>query len=152
MKTDKEIEEAVKVSSSYAQVLKRLGIKIAGGNYKILKRRIQEAGFDISHFTGKGHLKGKTHNWATRTPLSEILKEGTHYQSYGLKKRLLREGKIENKCVDCGLTDTYNGKPLSLHLDHVNGDNTDNRIENLRMLCPNCHSQTDTYAGKNKGR
>jgi len=152
MKTDEEIKEAVKASYSYAQVLKHLGIKIAGGNYKILKRRIQEAGIDISHFTGKGHLKGKTHNWATRTPLSEILKEGTHYQSYGLKKRLLREKKIEYKCAECPLTDTYNGKPLNLHLDHINGDNTDNRLENLRMLCPNCHSQTDTYAGKNKGK
>ena len=66
-----------------------------------------------------------------------------------LKERLVKEKYLEYKCAECGITE-WNGKPLSLHLDHINGINNDHRIENLRFLCPNCHSQTNTYAGKNK--
>jgi 5-methylcytosine-specific restriction endonuclease McrA len=145
------LKEIVERSYSIAQVLKELGLKPIGGNYRILKRKLKEQDISTSHFTGMAHNKGKT--WSRpKVPTAEILKEGSNFQTFKLKNRLLKEKLIENKCVDCGLTDTYNGKPLSLHLDHINGDNTDNRIENLRMLCPNCHSQTDTYAGKNKGK
>ena len=66
-----------------------------------------------------------------------------------LKERLVKEGILEYKCAECGIS-KWNNKPLSLHLDHINGINNDHRIENLRFLCPNCHSQTDTYAGKNR--
>ena len=67
-----------------------------------------------------------------------------------MKARLIKEGYIEYKCAICGIKD-WLGQPLSLQLDHINGINDDHRLENLRLLCPNCHSQTDTYAGKNKG-
>ena len=70
-------------------------------------------------------------------------------QSYKIKLRLIEEGYLTNKCVECGLTDTYNGKPIKLQLDHINGISTDHRLENLRIVCPNCHSQTNSYAGKN---
>jgi 5-methylcytosine-specific restriction endonuclease McrA len=150
MKTDQEVIEAINSSQSYRQALIKLGLKPIGGNYRILQRRIKEIKLDTGHFTGQGHLKGKTHNWATRTPLTEILVEGSNYQSYGLKNRLLKEKIIENKCSECGLLDEWNGKKINHHLDHINGINTDNRLENLRLLCPNCHSQTDTYTGKNK--
>ena len=71
------------------------------------------------------------------------------FQTYKLKQRLLKERIIENKCIECGITE-WNGKIINMHLDHINGINNDHRLENLRMLCPNCHSQTDTYCGKNK--
>jgi 5-methylcytosine-specific restriction endonuclease McrA len=150
MKTDDEVRQAIQDSTSVRQALMKLDLKPIGGNYRIIKRRIKQLGLDTSHHTGKGHLKGKTHNWATRTPLDEILKENSNYQSYGLKKRLLSEGRLTNECAECKLGSAWNGKVINHHLDHINGDNTDNRIENLRLLCPNCHSQTDTYAGKNK--
>jgi Zn finger protein HypA/HybF involved in hydrogenase expression len=150
MKTKEEIEIAVSDSLSYAQTLSKLGLKPMGGNYRILKRKIAEYQINTKHFTGMGHLKGKTHNWSKKIPLDEILKEGTTYQSFKLKNRLLKEKILENKCSECGLDDEWRGKKINHHLDHINGINTDNRLENLRLLCPNCHSQTDTYTGKNK--
>jgi len=150
MKTKEEIQEAVKESRSYAQALAKMGLKPKGGNYRILQRKLKEFGIDVSHFTGQGHLKGKSHNWSKKIPLDEILKEGTIYQSFKLKNRLLKEKFLENKCSECGLDDEWRGKKINHHLDHINGINTDNRLENLRLLCPNCHSQTDTYTGKNK--
>lgn len=150
MSEKEKLEEAVKNSFSFAQVLKKIGLAPKGGNYRILQRKIKEFGLDISHFTGKAHLKGKTHNWSKQFPLENILVENSNYQSYKLKNRLIKQDLIVNKCSECGLQDTWNGKKINLHLDHINGNNTDNRLENLRMLCPNCHSQTDTYTGKNK--
>ncbi len=68
-----------------------------------------------------------------------------------LKNRLLKEDLLKNICTSCGLGDVWNKKRLVLHLDHINGNNKDNRLENLRMLCPNCHSQTNTYCGNKRG-
>jgi 5-methylcytosine-specific restriction endonuclease McrA len=121
-----------------------------GGKYRILKRRIAEHGINTTHFTGRGHLKNKTHDWSKKTPLEDILKEGTNFQSYKLKNRLLKEKLIKNECSECGLGGEWNGKKINHHLDHINGKNSDNRLENLRILCPNCHSQTETYTGRNK--
>lgn len=83
-------------------------------------------------------------------PLQEIL-DGKHpqYQTFKLNKRLLKEKILENKCSVCQI-DSWNNLPISLHLDHINGESSDHRLENLRLLCPNCHSQTETYCGKNK--
>ena len=145
-----KLEEVVKSSFSFAQVLKKIGLTPIGGNYRILQRKIKQFNLDISHFTGQGHLKGKSHNWSKTQPLKDILVENSTYQTCKLKKRLIKENLITNKCSECGLQDTWNGKKIVLQLDHINGNNSDNRLENLRILCPNCHSQTDTYAGKNK--
>lgn len=82
--------------------------------------------------------------------LSDIL-EGKHptYQTFKLKNRLIKENVLEDKCSICGI-DEWQGKKISLQLDHIDGDNHNHRLENLRLICPNCHSQTDTYCGKNK--
>ena len=88
----------------------------------------------------------------TKIPLEEILRgEHPYYQTGKLKRQLIQQGTIPYVCAECSLTE-WNSKPLSLHLDHINGDSSDHRLLNLRFLCPNCHSQTDTYCGKNKGR
>ena len=85
-----------------------------------------------------------------KVPTNEIL-DGLHpqYQTLKLKKRLIREGIKENKCEICGITE-WNELPISMQLDHIDGNSRNHRLNNLRMLCPNCHSQTDTYCGKNK--
>mgnify|MGYP000129391452 CR=1 FL=1 len=146
--TDNQFIDAVRLSTSYRQVLSKLGLKEAGGNYSVLKKRIQELGLDTSHMKGQSHLKGKTHEY-NKKPIDYYLKENSHIQSFKLKNRLLDEGLKKHKCEICGITE-WMGKPAPIELDHINGKNTDNRIENLRILCPNCHAQTDTYRGKNK--
>ena len=86
----------------------------------------------------------------TKIPTDEII-EGKHpyYQTLKLKKRLIKEGLKENKCDICGIT-KWNNKELSMQLDHIDGDSHNHKFDNLRMVCPNCHSQTHTYCGKNK--
>jgi len=148
--TDEQLIYAVKTSESYRQVLFKLGLKEAGGNYGILKQTIKNMGLDTSHMTGQGHMRGKTNN-RIKKPIESLLVNDREfsYQSYKLKNRLLSEGLKEHKCECCGITE-WNGKPAPIELDHINGNKYDNRLENLRILCPNCHAQTNTYRGKNK--
>jgi hypothetical protein len=90
---------------------------------------------------------GKSHNWSSPTPLEEILVENKLYSSTKLKKRLFNKNLLENKCYECGIN-SWHGKPISLHLEYKNGNHLDNRVENLTILCPNCHSQTVTFCRK----
>ena len=145
--SDEEFKVIVKESQSYSECLRKLGLKTRGGSSTdTLKRRIQELNCSIEHFNPY------TSFVANKMPLHDILIENSTYaNTASLKKRLLNEKVLEYKCAICGISD-WQGQPLSLQLDHVNGVNTDNRIENLRLLCPNCHSQTNTYAGLNKGK
>ena len=147
--TEKEFIDAVNSSTSIRQVLNKLGLKEAGGNYNHTKTRIKNLGLDISHFTGQGWNKGK--KLGPKRTLDELLVSDRKYpyQSHKLKSRLLSEGIKQHKCENCGITE-WNGKPTPLELDHINGLNYDNRLENLRIICPNCHAQTETYRGKNK--
>lgn len=96
--------------------------------------------------------KGRTfENRKGATPLKEIIYEGLHpdYRTFRLRQRLVRAGILKNICDECGITDEWNGKPITLELDHIDGDNRNHHIENLRILCPNCHSQTPTFRGRN---
>lgn len=147
--TNDEFIEAVRDSYSVSQVLIKLKLKPTGGNYKVFHKRVKDLKLDVSHFTGQGHLKGKIHNYIPKRKIEDILVENSDYQSHKLRIRLLEEGYKEHKCEFCGLEE-WMGQKISLELDHINGVNTDNRIENLRLLCPNCHSLTPTYRGKNK--
>ena len=149
--TKEEFEEAVETSYSIRQVLKKLDLVPAGGNYKEFHKKVSMWDVDISHFTGQSSNKGKSH-YRPRRDLSEVLVENSNYSKTStLRKRLIKEGYLKNKCSGCGI-DSWLGEHLTLQLDHINGTNNDNRIENLRILCPNCHAQTPTYCGKNKIR
>jgi hypothetical protein len=130
-----------------------LGLSPTGANYKGVQANFSRLGLDTSHFTGQGHLKNKHHSWTPSRPLADILIENSTYLgTTHLKARLLREGLLANCCAECGSPPLWRGRPLVLILDHKNGNRSDNRIENLRLLCPNCNSQQATFAGKNRGR
>ena len=148
--SDEDFTAAVKESISIAQVLKKLGQAPHGGSYKTFNLRAKKLGIDISHFLGEGHLKGKTHNWSPKISLTDLLVANSDRALYTYhKQRIIDEGLLKNECSKCGLKDEWQGEPIVLHLDHINGDHFDHRIENLRLLCPNCHSQTPTYCSKN---
>jgi len=150
--TDEELKQAVAKSLSLADVMRKLGLVPAGGNYRTIKKGISKLKLCTSHFTGQGHLRGKTHGWAKKIPLSEILVENSTYtNSSRLKDRLIQAGILERVCYSCRMT-TWLGKPMPLELEHKNGNPLDHRLENLSLLCPNCHSFTSTYRGGNQKR
>lgn len=150
--TDKQLIKAVKNNISIRSTLHYLNLCETGSAYRNIQRRIKNLNIDISHFLGRGYLRGKNHTWAPKQPLIEILVKNSSYSNIArLKIRLLKEKLLINQCYECKLKPLWNNKILVLQLDHVNGINNDHRIENLRLLCPNCHSQTDTFAGKNIG-
>ena len=144
--SDEEFKKIVQSSNTYSDCLRALGLGTNGGSSTdILKRRIKELNCSTEHFNQKNKQ-----SYQSKYSLDEILIENSPYANISsLKRRLINENRLEYKCAICGLT-TWLNKPISLQLDHINGINNDHRITNLRFLCPNCHSQTDTFAGKNK--
>lgn len=142
--TNEDLVSAIKTADSKADVLRILGVSKSGAAYKRLDKEIENLNLDISHFYSKSYLRG------VPTPLEAILVEKSSYtNSNRLRQRLIESGILKNECVACGITEWMN-EPISLQLDHINGNNTDNRIENLRILCPNCHSQTETWGNKTR--
>ena len=144
----KELQQLVLESSTYSELMRKLGYTAnRGSSGQSLKKYLIENNISTEHFVGKAHGTSKTEKYS----LEEILVKDTPYSNMSkLKDRVLKAGLLPLKCSICGLTEWLN-KPIVLQLDHINGDNRDNRIENLRLLCPNCHSQTETFCGKNKG-
>jgi hypothetical protein len=145
---DKLIVKYISESATIAEVLRKLNLDPRGRNYEIVNGIIKKYKLDSSHFLGKSHRKNtkqKSVSW------EEILVENSGViLNAKRKKRLIKEGYLHHKCYNenCGIN-SWLGKDLSLQLDHINGDHFDHRIENLRLLCPNCHSQTETFAGRN---
>lgn len=148
--TDQQLREAVRVSYSYRSTLIKLGLVPAGGNYDQLQKRIHLLQLDINHFTGKRWNKGASYHTRSRLPLEDLLKNGSTVQSYKLKKRLYEENLKQPRCELCGWGEEAPDGRIPVELDHVNGNRFDNRLENLRILCPNCHSLQPTHRGKNK--
>lgn len=130
-------------------IVEKLGFSRNSGGMAIkVKERIKNLGLDINELEGRNAYS----SGQARYSLDEILVEDSFYGNIPyLKKRLVKEGRLEYKCAECGNTGVWNGKPLVLELEHKNGKNRDHRIENLCLLCPNCHSQTKTYCGGNIG-
>jgi HNH endonuclease len=148
--TDEQLKTAIAKSQSYRSVLIELGLIPAGGNYVQVKIRAQELGYSTDHFTGKLWNKGRTYHTKVRPDLETLLIEDIAIQSYKLKQRLYESGLKQAKCEICGWAEQSPDGRIPVELDHINGNNRDNRIENLRILCPNCHSLQPTHRGRNK--
>lgn len=143
----KLLKEAISKSSTKGEVLEHMGLRPVGGNFKTLKFYADKFGLELPCFDYGEHLS----NYRQKIPDEIVFVENSKYcNRQNLKNRLINNGILKNKCSKCPITDTWNGLPIVLQLDHINGIGNDNRIENLRLLCPNCHSQTETFCGKNK--
>ncbi|MCK1817347.1 HNH endonuclease [Streptomyces sp. XM4011] len=140
---------AVAASQNMGEVLDRLGVPRVGGRHTHLSRRIRELGIDTSHFTGQA----RGGSAATRRTGPAILVRqdpgARRVPGARLRRAMLRAG-IEDRCSGCGIPPAWRGQPLPLEVDHRDGDRNNNRPENLRLLCPNCHAATDTYRGRGK--
>lgn len=157
-----EFINAVESSYSIKEVFSKIGIKLTGANYKGFYLRISQLALSIDHFMGQNWMANpikkpiktavlKALHQKNSQNLQNILIENSAYTNTSyLKKRLISEKFLIDKCYQCDCVPIWNNKPLNLQLDHINGNNLDNRLENLRILCPNCHSQTSTFCRKRK--
>ena len=140
------IKKAIAENISIAGVIKSLNISISGGNYLLVKKWIKTYKLDNSHFTSRaGHKQPAKYLLEDK---DKVLTDNSWHSTSLIKSFIKRYKLLEEKC-ECGLTNSWKGKPLVLRLDHINGKRNDHRLENLRFICPNCDSQSDTYCGRN---
>lgn len=145
--TPEKLSKICENSYSYRQCLKAMKLKPSGGNYATLQRKIIEYNIDISHFTLQGWNKGK--KIGPKRPIEDYLSNQRYITSWKLKKRLLSEKIFNHQCDKC-LRCLWLKKPIPLELHHIDGDHSNNSLNNLSLLCPNCHALTDNYRAKNK--
>ena len=146
--TREVLEEAIKSSKSWSEVCRKIGVKPATGSQSYVRKCADLLEINATHFLGQAWSRGKTF---FKRPVEEYLTiNGTFIGSDALKKRLIKEGFKHNKCENCKLSLWFD-KPIPIELHHINGDRNDNRLENLQILCRNCHDVTDNYAGKKLG-
>lgn len=142
--TKEQLIIAVKNSLSYREVLGKLKVLQSGGNYTTIRKYVKKLNLDISHFKGKAHAKG-----TTKRPLRDYTSNNFPIQSFRLKNRLLKDDVKQHKCENCGRK-TWLGKPIPIELHHKDGNPENNALNNLQILCSNCHSLTTNFCRKNK--
>lgn len=152
---DKEqLEQLCQDSYSYAEVLRKMGYKPGGNQQHRLKLKIKEFNIDVSHFTGERwqwspNQKDNIQS-IEKYILDEIFIKNSPASRKVINGYIKRHNLLKYECANCGCNGQWQGGEISLELDHIDGDNTNNELSNLRYLCPNCHALTETYRGKNK--
>jgi hypothetical protein len=144
--SEEEARTAIAASSSWAESLRRLGLCTTGGAWRVLKKHAQAWEISTDHFDPDGARIRNLRR--TQKPLDEVLVEGSTYPRKDIKRRLLAEGLKQARCELCGQDEVWQGKPMAMILDHINGVRDDNRLENLRIVCPNCAATLDTHCGR----
>ncbi len=144
-----QLLEAVQKSKSIAQTMRILNLKPSGSHYTRFHNKIKERNIDISHFTSPVN-RIANNKFSKECVINKWLIRGSKVKSWSLKQKLFEFGFRVNECCLCGNNGMWNNKSLVLHLDHIDGDKRNNTLINLRILCPNCHSQTETFGVKNK--
>ena len=147
--SDEELTRLVARSTNLSEVIRALGHEPNGGFHRWMTARLRAIQADTSHVTGQGWSRGRRFDGKRARTLDEALVVGSMMRSGEVRRRLIDAGLKETRCEHCGLAE-WRGQPMSLQLDHINGDHTDNRLENLRILCGNCHSQTETWCGRGR--
>jgi transposase-like protein len=146
--TEEEARAAIAASLSYSEALRRLGLRAAGGNHTTLKKYIAQWQISTEHFDPHATQRVRFANSTRRQPIEQILVQHSTYSRGHLKERLYREGLKTRVCELCGQDEEWRGGHMSLILDHINGVGDDNRLENLRIVCPNCAATFDTHCGR----
>lgn len=151
--TEDWLKELCEDSYSYAEVLRKAGRKQGGGTQATLRKKIEEFGIDISHFTGQrwqdSPNQADNHENREKYFLEEVFVKDSPVTQKVLRGYVKRHNLIPYKCQNCGCDGHWQNGIIALEIDHIDGDNTNNEMSNLRYLCPNCHALTDTYRGKN---
>lgn len=144
---EEEAREAVARSRSYSEALRYLGVRVAGGNHAVFRRYVDEVWIiPTGHFDADASVRRSPGRLPI--PLSEVLVRGSSYSRGKLKQRLFEHGHKQRRCEMCGQGEKWRGRWMSLILDHINGVPDDNRLENLRIVCPNCAATLDTHCGR----
>ena len=145
--TTEDIIQAVAENKSVAGVLRQLGLRPVGGNYKTVKRYIQSLGLNTSHFTGQGWNVGLAFRPKPTLKDADIFVQNSNYRcSWRLREHYKKSTGI-SYCENCGLRE-WQGMPIPLEIHHIDGNNTNNLMSNLQLLCPNCHALTSNYRGR----
>lgn len=138
---------SIQNNNSWSKAISSCGLNgYAGGNAKAFKNIADTFQIDLSHMKGQGWNAGN--DALNAIPLDQLLVKGSSARSDNLKKKLIKKGMLEDECYECGQLPIWNGKLLVLELDHIDGDNSNNELVNLRILCGNCHSQTKNFRGR----
>ncbi|MGH3116988.1 MAG: HNH endonuclease [Gaiellales bacterium] len=145
---DDDLKQAVQESTSLRQIMRRLNLKPVGGNYALIKKYIRILSIDSSHLKGHAWNKGLRGTYRPPKPINELLVDGIDFWSHGLKRRLIAEGLKPSYCEECGWSVRTPEGHLPLEIHHINGNSRDNRLENLQILCPNCHSLKPYYRAR----
>lgn len=154
--TDEDFKKALESSKSWAEISRKLSLHHTGNRITSYKKICNKLSLNFESLKGVRWFEREKvpldMKWGNRKDLKDILVENSDYKggTNHIKKRVIASKFLENKCCMCGNEGVWNDLPLTLQMDHINGNNTDNRIENLRILCPNCHSQTVTYGAKKR--